>query len=223
MTSYGHSSKYSGEEGSKYFAWQNSFASIGAELNSAKFRSYVNSGDEVLDFGCGGGWLLKALNCSRRVGVEPNLAAHECCRSNGIEVHSSVDTVGLSVFDAIISHHCLEHVPYPIEALRALRETLKKNGKLILVVPIDDWRMQRAYSAPDINHHLHTWTPLLLANTIREAGYSVVDIRVLTNAWFPGWNRVYRRIPNWIFEIMCQVWSVLRRRRQILAVATRND
>jgi SAM-dependent methyltransferase len=38
-------------------------------------------------------------------------------------------------FDAIWSHHCLEHIPNPIEALIAWRKLLNPRGRLFLTVP----------------------------------------------------------------------------------------
>ncbi len=37
-----------------------------------KFKSFVNPEDAVLDFGCGGGFVLNTLNCKKRVGIEIN-------------------------------------------------------------------------------------------------------------------------------------------------------
>ena len=38
-------------------------------------------------------------------------------------------------FDAVWSHHCLEHIPNPIEALITWRMMLNERGKLFLTVP----------------------------------------------------------------------------------------
>jgi hypothetical protein len=47
-----------------------------------------------------------------------------------------------------------------------------------LYVAIDDWRSRHQRRVdPDINHHLYTWTPLLLANLLREAGFADPDCR----------------------------------------------
>src|SRR5438874_1179548 len=139
-TQYGTSEHYQGEQGKAYFAYQNRFAALGARLNVQKFASLVQQFDRVLDFGCGGGWVLRELACRERVGIELNEHAHSVCETNQIKVYKRIADVVERDFDVVVSHHCLEHVPYPTEALRALRDLLSTVGKLIIVVPIDDWR-----------------------------------------------------------------------------------
>ncbi len=220
IMNYGKSDHYEGEQGAKYFAYQKNWASLGNKIDSIKFSPYLSQNDKVLDFGCGGGWLLSHLKCSKKVGIELNEAAHESCRSNGVEVYKSINEVPYKDFDTIISHHCLEHVPYPIEALSSLRNLLKPGGKLILIVPIDDWRRQHDFTGEDLDHHLHTWTPRLLANTLSEAGYQIQSVKVLTHAWFRYWDKFYGKIPDGLFHLLCRFWGAFRKFRQIVAVAT---
>ena len=58
----------------RYFAWQAPQGEFGGWANLTKFRKYIRNDDRVLDFGCGGGFLLKNLTCRKRVGVEGDLA-----------------------------------------------------------------------------------------------------------------------------------------------------
>ena len=162
-SAYGASERYLDVRGKDYFAYQRSIAEANGDLVARKFQRYLRPEDCVLDFGCGGGYLLKALNCAHRVGVEINPAALREAANNGIECHSVLDTVMDKTIDVIVSNHALEHVPFPIEALRQLKRKLKPRGALALCVPIDDWRTQKRYTPQDLNHHLHTWTPLALA------------------------------------------------------------
>lgn len=53
---------YQGEAGSRYFEHhQSDGAHAGYELNLAYFKPYLESGDVVLDFGCGNGGMLHLL------------------------------------------------------------------------------------------------------------------------------------------------------------------
>lgn len=219
---YGFSNKYSGSKGEEYFRYHNDFARRGGDLNKRKFEPYISRTDKVLDFGCGGGWILASLECSKKVGVEPNKSAQQLCRENGVEVYGAISDIPRQQFDVIISHHCLEHVPYPIQALRELRGCLSPSGKLVIVVPIDDWRVQRAVRSDDKDHHLHTWTSRLLNNTLIEAGYRAVEIQMLTHAWFRGWHKVHGLLPSSVFDGLCMIWSVIRHKRQLVAVATKD-
>ena len=40
-----------------------------------KFKRYIQQDDVMLDFGCGGGYLLKFLDCKKKVGIEINPTA----------------------------------------------------------------------------------------------------------------------------------------------------
>ena len=220
---YGSSRHYIEGMGEKYFEYQNRMGALSGRLNAWKFMPYVKSDDSILDFGCGGGWLVNQLSGARKCGVELNSVARDCCREIGVESYESIPDIpaGLS-FDVIITNHALEHVPYPIEALRELRSRLKPGGKLIIVIPIDDWRTQSDYSGADMDHHLHTWTPRLFANTLVEAGFVPLRIDILTDAWPPAVAQFYR-LPKPVFRAISWVWSILRKRRQLRAVAVHSD
>jgi len=62
---YGFSGRYTGLKGEEYFRYLNDFACRGGELNKRKFTPYISPTDNVLDFGCGAGWLLAALQCAK--------------------------------------------------------------------------------------------------------------------------------------------------------------
>src|ERR1019366_2671706 len=114
---------------------------------------------------------------------------------------------------------CLEHVPYPIAAIREVHRILKPMGTFVLCLPLDDWRTQRKYQSADVNHHLHTWTPLLLGHSLSEAGFHEPNIRVLTRAWPPAFARWYACLPNVLFDCVCWSFAFLAKRRQLFAVA----
>lgn len=215
---YGTSTHYDGDSGDRYFDWQDEHGALRGRINARKFCDYIQQRDVVLDFGCGGGHLLKALTCQSRVGVDVNPNALESARSLGIECFADIANVPDRTADVAISNHALEHVPYPIEALRQIRRALKPSGRLLLYVPIDDWRTQKAWDPQDINHHLNTWSPLLLGNTLDEAGFDVAGgtLSVVTHAWPPRWHKLYARSPAG-FDALATFWSVARRRRQIFA------
>lgn len=215
---YGASTHYQSEKGQDYLAYQSQFAA-GAVLESRKFAPHINPQDKVLDFGCGGGWILRQLNCADRLGVELNEAAHTYCRENGIAVVRTLDEVGEREFDVAISNHCLEHVPCPVEAMRGIYAHLRPGGSVILALPLDDWRVQQDHTGTDIDHHLHTWTPRLLANTLAEAGFKVDQIKIITHAWFPGWRRALNILPSFTFHALCWATAVIKKRRQLLALA----
>ena len=219
--SYGLSDHYLGAKGQEYFAWQGGGGHCAAMIHCRKFEQWIQPRHTVIDFGCGGGFLLARLNCKHRIGIEINPAAKEHAQSLGIECYSDASEISDAVADVIVSDHALEHVPYPIGALTTLRSKLKPGGVLSLCVPIDNWRIQRRYDPADLHHHLHTWTPQLLGNTLYEAGYNVTSIYARIFAWPGKWTvACYGRLPFAVFRGICWSYGVMSGRgREILAVA----
>lgn len=214
------SSHYLGERGEAYFAWQQAGGATRGRINARKFARYIRATDDVLDFGCADGSLLRHLECRTRVGVEINPAARAVAEDNAIEVHASLETVPAASFHKIVSNHVLEHLLSPYDTLKQLRTRLAPGGCLVLCLPIDDWRKERTIDPDDINHHLYTWTPLLLGHLLVEAGFRVEECRILSHAWPPKVFVLERILPAAVFDFTCSIWSRLIRLRQIIAVAS---
>jgi SAM-dependent methyltransferase len=219
--SYGTSNHYLGEKGKEYFSWQSGGGDFAARITAHTFRRFAKPGDTIIDFGCGGGFLLKELGGRDNIGVEINPVAREHAQSLGVRCYATTGEVPDAVADVIISNHALEHVPYPIGALGELRRKLRPSGSLILCVPIDNWRHQKHYDRADLNHHLHTWTPQLLGNTLSDAGYEVLEIRPRIFAWPKRWTvACYGRLPFWMFRQICFWYGLVTGRGwEILCVA----
>jgi len=211
---------YSGLAGERYYAYQSRDADVMTRLVARKFSGNVCASDSVIDFGCGGGYLLKALSCGQRFGVEVNPAARRVAEANGLTCFESLDQVNDYTMDIAIAHHSLEHVASPLYILRTLRSKLRPGGALLIVLPIDDWRTQRGYDPNDPNHHLYAWTPLILGNLLAEAGFDVSTL-VMTigvNGWFRVFPRFYPRLPEPVCDLVLRLWASVRRTREIRAV-----
>lgn len=117
-----------------------------------------------------------------------------------------------------MSNHVLEHVVNVVETIGELKKRLKRGGKIILILPLDDWREKnnRKWSADDPNHHLQTWTPLLIGNTLHEAGFKPLQCEVLTHAW--SYKTLFLG-KGLLQSVACYFLSMLKRRRQVLAIA----
>ena len=215
---YGTSTHYMGDAGVEYFQWQDASGSINGEINARKFADYVQPTDVLLDFGCGGGHLIRALNANKKIGVEVNPIAMTSALKFCDEVYGTIEEVSDSSIDVVISNHAMEHVPYPILALKEIYRVLGPKGRAIICVPIDDWRTQRKFDPKDINHHLNTWTPQLFGNSLIEAGFKPgeFEITVLTHAWFPQYLKYWKY--ETLFNILCTLYSVRVKRRQLIVV-----
>jgi SAM-dependent methyltransferase len=212
---------YRGELGERYYAWQHKGAELGAELERPKFSPHVGPRDTVVDFGCGGGYVLAGLDVGERLGIEVNDVARAAANARGVRAVASAGDLAEGCADVVISNHALEHTLAPLDELRALCRLLKPRGRLVLWLPLDDWRRQRRPDPADENHHLYTWTPLLLANLLAEAGFEVREVEVVTSAWPQQHELLYRVLPRRGFDAACRAWGLLARRRQVRALAVR--
>ena len=59
----------------KYFEWQNDIGKFGGWANQTKFSDFLKPNSTIIDFGCGGGHLLSAIEANRKIGIEVNPTA----------------------------------------------------------------------------------------------------------------------------------------------------
>ena len=85
VPSYGVIDHYLGEKGRRYFESRGALKTQG-QFNLHFWRPHIAATDEVLDFGCGGGFLLRNLQAERKVGVEINPHARAFGQSQGTEI-----------------------------------------------------------------------------------------------------------------------------------------
>ncbi len=193
----------------KYFDWQASMGEFGGWANQSKFAEYITNESRALDFGCGGGFLLKRLKCSKKVGVEVNLAAAETARKNGLEVFGSVEEMPDGYVDVIVSDNALEHTLQPFEELKSLYRKSKAGGKIIFVVPCES--ISSRYKPDDVNRHLYSWSPMCIGNLFTEAGFSVIESKSYIHKWPPKYRFVAKVGGRQLFEIACRIYGRIER------------
>ncbi len=214
------SHRYEGPAGTAYWEYQRPIGELSADLDCFKFEPYISGNDNVVDFGCGGAFMLERLTAAGKIGIEINDLAREEGIRRGLDIRSSLDEVDPQWADVVISNHALEHVHEPYGTLKAVGAVLRPGGTLVLWLPIDDWRLHVKPHPDDVNGHLYTWTPQLLWNLLTELGFEVETVRVVSRAHLPAGNRSLNRY-NKLFAILSSFWSRLRKRRQLCAVARR--
>jgi SAM-dependent methyltransferase len=193
----------------RYFDWQASIGEFGGWANQSKFSKFISSDSKVLDFGCGGGFLLKNLQCRRKAGIEVNPLAVDIARKNGIEVFSRVDDVPEEYVDVIISNNALEHTLQPLEELKSLYRKLEPGGKIIFVVPCES--ISYSYKPKDINHHLYSWSPMCIGNLFSEAGFSILESKAYIHKWPPKYRLIANLGGRTLFDLACRIYGRVER------------
>jgi SAM-dependent methyltransferase len=222
------SKHYLGTRGQTYF--QKGFGPKkhdGRLLQTEYFHPFCGDDLVVLDFDCADGLFLRNLPAKRRIGVEANAEARgrcleaPCQEGCSIEIYATLEEVEGTSVDVLISNHCLEHVPNPFGALLEIRKVLKSGGRLVIMLPFDDWRnpQYREWRPMDPDNHLYTWSPMNIGNLLMDAGFVVDWAKLITSAWSPKFMSLRNFLPLPVFESICRVFAIIRHRRQVFCLA----
>jgi 2-polyprenyl-3-methyl-5-hydroxy-6-metoxy-1,4-benzoquinol methylase len=143
---------------------------------------YVSRGT-ILDYGCGTGMFLSAINKAgwETFGMEPDDSARKMASERGLNVFSDKDRVSACVtdkkFNAITLWHVLEHVTDMPETLSFFKNKLNKDGVLIIAVPnhasYDAEYYKEFWAAYDVPRHLHHFDIKSMTSLVEQAGFKL--------------------------------------------------
>lgn len=193
----------------KYFNdYQKKIGEFGGIANLFKFKKFIRPSDAILDFGCGGGFLLKNLNAKSKQGVEINPFARNYCKNElKIECFESIDEINENSIDVIISNHALEHTTNPYKIILNLYTKLKKGGIIVFVVPLDHYKFK--YDENDVNKHLFSFSPMNLGNIFSACGFKIKETGTIFHKW-PPFYYLIKQIFGWnFFHLLARIYGRL--------------
>ena len=193
----------------KYFQWQQSIGEFGGWAELSKFKPYISETDEVLDFGCGGGYLLGNIHCRRKIGIEINPEAARIAKKNGVEVYLDLQDIPEEYVDVIISNNALEHTLNPFLELKNLYSRLRVGGKIICYIPCES--ISLSYQPNDMNQHLYSWSPKSAGNLFTKAGFAVIESKAYIHKWPPKYRFIAKFGGRGLFEIACRFYGRIQR------------
>ena len=191
-----------------YFEWQQRIGIFGGKANLFNFEKYIKPDDTVLDFGCGGGYLLDSISCKKKYGIDINDSARAEAGRKGIICQATIDPIPPESIDVIISNSCLGHCTDPYGILVSLKRILKKTGKIVFVVPCEN---SLKVKKDDVNKICYTWTPQNLANLFTVAGYEVTEAECIKSKWPPMYEMIQKLVGWKMFHIICKLYCRIRR------------
>ena len=205
----------------KYFTWQKHDGIFGGIANKPKFKDLIKKGDKVLDFGCGGGYLLSSFENIEKHGVEIKTEAHEECKSNGVKVYKNSNLIPQNYFDLIISNNALEHTENPLQEIKNLYLGLKNNGKICVVVPCDNITNKFRKNDPDF--HLFSFSPLNLGNLLVAANFKLIESKPFISKW-PPYYKIFQKFLGWqLFHLVCRFYGIFSNKWwQVKAIAEKD-
>lgn len=147
---------------------------------------YVSRGT-ILDYGCGTGMFLSAINKAgwETYGMEPDDDARKIASENGNNVFSDKDRMKTYItdkkFNAITLWHVLEHVTDMEETLSFFKQRLNKDGVLIIAVPnhvsYDAQYYKEYWAAYDVPIHLHHFELKTMKALVENAGFKLQETK----------------------------------------------
>ena len=167
-----------------------------------------NLDSSILEFGCGLGQNIFML--PEAIGYDISSYALAYCRSKGIKVIETLDEVLDSSLDIVLCSHVLEHVEEPFSTLHIIKDKLTKQGKLILVLPVESQYTISNYEM-DIDQHLYSWNQNTIKNLLIKAGYDIESIKEKNVAYGSlklkrllyinsGLHNVLTRLIGWVYD-----------------------
>lgn len=189
----------------KYFTWQAPLGEFGGRANLIKFRDYIKPDDNVIDYGCGGGYLLQQLHCKDRLGIEINDTARKNAEGIGVRAVATATDVPDDWADVIISNNALEHTMRPLDELKSLLPKLKRGGRIIFIVPNES--INWTYAPGCVNQHLYSWSPMSIGNLFTHAGFEVDESKPFLHKWPRNHYRLWAKLGPSIFQLVCRVYA----------------
>lgn len=156
-----------------------------------KFTPYVNG--DILEVGCGIGNFTPALAKIGKVWAM-DIDRHSISKTKSLKLKSV--RVGLGdiekdryffdnrKFDSIVCLNVLEHIKNDVRALTNMHGLLKKNGRLILLVPIHPLLFGTIDLAID---HYRRYKPNGIVDELKDAGFHIISTRKLNFVGAFGW------------------------------------
>ena len=146
-------------------------------------RFYI--GKKIADFGCGYGDFLCATRSftSDATGIELQENCVNHLNEKGIRCFKSLSSIPNDSIDAFFLFHSFEHLPEPVETLKAIRDKLSDSGKIIIEVPhandflISTLDQQSFIDFTLWSQHLVLHTRASLKSFLEFSGYKNISIK----------------------------------------------
>jgi len=145
----------------------------------------------ILDVGCGTGFILEALQTAyagkcETWGIDISEMAVQVCHAKGLtQVRQGVlenNALPAHYFDLVMFLDMIEHLEHDLGTLLRAKHYLKPQGQILITVPA----YQFLWSAHDeIHHHKRRYTKKQLTELLQQAGYEVVFSSYFNTFLFP--------------------------------------
>ena len=117
----------------------------------------------------------------------------------------NIQSVPKNFYDVIISNNTVQHCENPFLEINNLYNSLKKNGKIILITGCSSKNLK--YRVNDINYQLYSFSPMNLGNILDANGFEVIKVEKIQHRWIPKYIFFYKLLGRRIFNFLCYIFS----------------
>lgn len=181
---------------------------VDATISRTKQRLELQSGETLLDVGCGTGVLLDSLSQTvpdvSLYGMDASLAMLAVARKRlgdrAVLRQGSADTLPFAdhMFDAVVSSNALHFFRYPLSALLEMSRVLQSGGRIVITDWCDDyitcWLCDKWLRLFDRAHY-KTYGKKEIRRLVQRAGFTDIQIDQYKINWFWGMMTVSARNP----------------------------
>ena len=151
-----------------------------AFIKAIKFARYIR-GRDVIDVGCGGGFVAEAMRRAggRAVGLDLSERAIAYARQRFPSCEFACGSIeeflaGRRSFDFVYCSEVIEHVPDAEAFAAALARLCRRRGRLFVTTPdIGHWRVPRDILSWDPPRHVRYFTARSLTLLLQRHGFAV--------------------------------------------------
>lgn len=158
---------------------EESFYNLKSKLARIEYFKGINRDAKVLEFGCGVGQNI--FSFKNKYGIDLNKKLYPRLRSKGFIMYNSIKNLPNNFFDVILLCQVLEHLENPIKILKELKNKLRFNGEIRIILPI-----LHPYPKVELNKstdgHIYAWGFYEINYLLNLCGYKVIKN-----------ERIYRR------------------------------
>jgi len=191
-----------------------------AKVSYLKYFKNFPKSKKILDYGTGLGqniYYLNKLGFNVK-GYDISKFALKFCREKGLDVSDNFAKLGK--FDVIFSSNVLEHLANPLKSLIDIRKKLNKDGILILILPYE--RHRYCSLKPSIDRHLYCWNFNTINNLLDEAGYRVIENKIMNLELGYKQLMFISRISFPLFYFLIKLIGKWKNSRELKIVAVKN-
>jgi SAM-dependent methyltransferase len=216
----GPEANYSGEAGRKYALrfGNDPQGDILGRCFRDRFANWISSKDRVIEYGCGSGRNILALECAEKAGYDINEHSRATAAQAGLRVFNRTDDIPRGYWNTVVCNHVLEHVASPLQTLQLLKSLLVSDGKLVLTVPVQGHLLRLTPLDHEIDHHLYCWTPTTMRNLLLAAGFRPKEV-VVRSAALEDRVEPLARVSWQLFKFGTWAAGVMLRRKEMNTLA----